>query len=553
METMIGKVRLLSTGQYEFWRADGIVRGIEETDAPIETPLEVSIENDRVVHWRRDDTQPAAYRDAVRKIIAFCGMAESEDEAARIRPRVERGAKDHQDWLRFVGAGHWDPIIVRPFVFIVDDKSDYRIHGDWDHVRELVREADPAHEYNYFHVTNVYAGSGNAGIAYVSSDRCITYDPLNRSARSHEQFHTFGRNHDTAPTLMASGHGTLRTAAAGMHRIGLMDPAHVVHVSEGEVFLVPPGSRPRAIEVGEHRVAYGPSGSVEFDGDTVHVRTGRGTPPWNAVQQVATLRAPGDEAEGVTFRGVERGAARVAIGSAGRGPVPGLNLPDDRAPIADQVGIWHHRAWNHQGLDLHVTDDGRVVGYVYAWDERGHPRWFMIQGKHEDDHAQAPLYTVAPDNWNRQLDRVGTALLYFHDDDRGVLKLDIDFGRLLVGRFAMPLARLSTPAEHELYGVYGLDGKTHEGLSVTVNQPVEPDKPLHVAGYHYTHQGESSRMWSPWRYFEGPVGEALTVYEPRGGYPLIESPSTLEPVGEARLTPETYAFDGQTHQLNELV
>lgn len=556
MTTHSGVLALRTDTGFEFWADDGKVIPVAETDAPIEVPLVVAIEDGRIVEWGRDNTKPVAYRDLTRKDIAFiCVTSRDRSDAyiERRRRTTQDTAKKLQDHVRWQAQGQWE-VTVTPYHFIVDDAGDYGLNGPWGEIKDMIAAEAPDNDHNYWHLSGASTGTGAAGIAYVGSDKALTASPGNWDTAIHEQFHNFGLHHHSTPSSEYGGRYSWMgngdsITGTGLHYLRLIPDHHTVTVEAGEpvrAFLVAPEAHAASLYEGEHKVVYFKTpdrwyaafvveSSVLIASGSAQDRHTPLDPPWRRTYQIDILRE-GDSFQGLRVESARFGEAVVAIGEPGETATPAFEPPARLEPMAGKSGWWHNPNWDHQGVEIYVIGD-EVAGALFTYNAAG-PTWMIFNGAIRDGVAEVTFQ--APDG-RRALRDVGTGYLYFTGEHTGELIYHVDLGdRYWPGRGHFPLTRLANQGDHPLNGRYAFRDRPHEGLTVFAF----PTGRVVLIWWGYVFENFQPRP--TWWLAEGERGKTLTLYAPVGGMANTDTDSRLERWGECEVIQKqiTYKKDG---------
>lgn len=529
-----------------------------DVEAPINIRIGVEIESNQIVSWDYLDDTPIEYINKSIKDIALVRIVSppghnKEEEI----DKVNRHAKDLEDFLKHVNDGHWEYISVTPY-FIVNDEqqgmglSSFNFEKVGDRIREQAPDdRDPFERHTYWHG---WGGSHSEylGVAYRNAGVAWTYASGQRTMR-HEQGHCFGCPHSSDlddeygdPTcVMArarSGFNAWQTL-----RMDQIELEHFKEVSFGEkgIYYLCPNEVPstdvrqneyKAIAVREKEGSFGSLGistrksskqsytGTRRDDGMLHIHrisvTSGGDIRGGNTVYLKTL-SEGDvfESEDVTIKhaGVKDSIVKVEINEPSLGEE---NYPKPLPKIAgdeftkEQSILWHDPKYKYQGIDMFVLpEEKRIIGYWFTHLPRGETSsglrkissrvWYMIEGEIDEETNIVNCTIYQTYDRTLKVDGHGT----FRLDDNVLL---FRYHTESYGRDHMTFHPLTHPKEGDISGIY--ETGDHEGFSVGKYGK------LYVA-YNFTYGMLESRDLE-WEIYLGEDISSVEGYRPDGRYKI---------------------------------
>lgn len=572
MTTLIGKlVCLIALPEdggcdhcFEFITEAGDVISNVHThpDCPLEVLLEATFEDKIITDWSVLEPEGEAVGPVS---IALIAVSKTDEGVEKMRQRLERDAG------KIEAAGRRQtntPFVMELHAIKVTNTPHISSSMFWQEVQQKVGTYD-----KYW----VWGGSrsGFCGHAYVSSSRAITYSNCAWYSFGHE-----GPGHSGIKKRKGLGHSGAGTSAYGERdsfmgngniRRGWSMPMleYLEQIPEQTLHIVGEGDSkqihlidPLTDEVSVYKnlwkgividKAYSQKYRVAYSTHDKTVRVYRPEPKnrhsWSATWMLAKLSVGQsyDNDIHVEYVDWKDGVAKVNVkwntelDAPNNEEWPVKNLEIEHPIDLAQVGLWHNDNQSYQGLDIHISKNtGRVVAYWYVYDNLGNPQWYMLEGPVSNNIADLTVYKAD----SSSIEHVGTAQLYFLGNNTGIFKYFVD--NRYIGRDGFVIKRLSYKAESDLYGVWDIEGRNHEGLSITVNN--QPDGQVTVQGFWYKNTG------GDWWLISGNFGEELDVYRPHDGfYKVAVSRNIMIKDGTCWIEQGKLVYKGEEFKLNQLV
>lgn len=546
-------------------------------DVPLYEVIEVIIDDGELVSWGHDTLSAKMISRSDKDVALIRIEDENYVPTPQDQDRVNARAKQLQDEYRRISAarpGHWTNVSVTGYVYPTDMTPGFYTM-DW---RRLKREINELYDQDHYYIHTLggeEAGTNIRGRATLGGYYGCTYWGGMETV-IHEQGHMFGMNHSSTPareygeTKVWMGNGNSRDNfnAPHIHYIGLMDDSEVEEVlptQSKEIFLVQSDLQPQALRSREMKMAFVPTTvasirklAVSFhDGKVdVHKPYRENAHNFGHTSLLKTLDVGEsyiEEIEGygdIEIRFIEEheGCARVQIYNnttmrpQSAGAFTDYAEPDDAMEISQIVeGIWDNPDWTVQGLHIHYLGEDRnqVLVYWLTWDYDYDPEWYMFVGDINDNNvARGEIFTAKYNittNNGPEVYSCGRAIIYWEDENNGMMKCyNSDFHNQ---RFAFPFARISRGIEDPINGYWHLENTPREGITVNINRNAAL---VYWCKYDFVPGSFSYGKNQDWLMISGPTIDNMTVYRVEGGYRGVNADFTVEEIGTASITNQTF-------------